>query len=116
MNKQIEVQQNNLKTLLQLAAENPDLRIVPLVESDIVADDAFAWWSSRWGDASIEEIWNDDERLYIRSDDEEELINEAIENSGYDLLRSDEENEVWGKGVVDAYDWEKIIAVRIRTI
>lgn len=116
MNKQIEVQQDNIKTLIHLATKNPDLRIVPLVDSEIVASDDFGWWTAEWGTPSIEELWGDDERVYIRSDDEEELVDEAIEMSGYDLIWSEEDAQIKGKEIVDAYDWEQIIAVRIRTI
>lgn len=115
MEHQIESQKGKINFLLQLILENPDLRVVPVVDTQIVADDGYAWWSASWGGASVDEIFEEDESFYIRSIDEEELINDAIENSAYNLLRTDEENEAWGKGVVNAYEWEKVIIVYIRT-
>ena len=115
MDQQIENQKGKINFLLQLILENPDLRVIPMVESSIVDDDTFAWWSASWGGASVDEVFDEDDRFYIRSIDEEELINDAIETSGYDLLRTHGENEAWGKEQVNAHDWEKVIIVYIRT-
>ena len=40
-------------TLLDLAAKNPDLPIVPMVDSDVVPDDGHMWWLGRIGDVRI---------------------------------------------------------------
>ncbi|MDY8021119.1 hypothetical protein [Paenibacillus polymyxa] len=116
MTKKIEKQKEEIKHLLGLACENPDLKIVPMVDSQIVADDGHMWWIGGWGEASVEEIWNRDERVYIRSEDEINLIDEVCDNicddEDYHRLTS-EEFEAKAKSIVDEYKWEKVIAVKI---
>ncbi len=48
-----EKQQENLKELFKLIKERPDLPIVPMVDTDIVADDS-GYWLGGWGSASID--------------------------------------------------------------
>jgi len=110
--KHLEAQKENVQGLLQIIAENPDLPIVPMVNSELVAEDYFAWWIGSWGRASIEEIYQDDERAYIRSRDEEMLIDDAL----YwleDKAATEEEAYELAKKEVEGYDWKKVIAVRI---
>lgn len=102
-----------IKDLLQLIKDNHELSIVPMVDSDVVASDDFSWWTAEWGRASIEEIWNDDERVYIRSKDEETLIDRLGDSLEFLHNLSDEEAEKQATKEVDNYKWEKVIAVRI---
>jgi hypothetical protein len=98
MTKKIEKQKEEIKRLLELVRENPDLKIVPMVDSEIVADDGHMWWIGGWGEASVEEIWNHDERVYIRSEDEISLIEEICDNS-FDEHENEElsEDELYEK-------------------
>lgn len=78
--------------------------------SEIVADDGFMWWLGSFGKSSVEEIWNDDERLYIRSVDEDTLVENACDNLCDDPINeglSDEELEKKAVATVDLYDWKK---------
>jgi hypothetical protein len=111
--KTIEKQQTNITNLLELIKENPTLRIVPMVDTDVVASDDFSWWTAEWGNASVEEIYNDDERCYIRSEDEETLVERVADTLEFVDGISDEEAEIKGKQEVDKYNWEKVIAVKI---
>lgn len=113
----MEIAINPINQLIDLSKQHPELKIVPIVETEVVTDDNFyTWWASSFGDSYVDDIYFANDRYYIRSDDEEELMNDAIDNSGYDLLRTDEENEVWAKGVVNSYEWEKVILVRIEAL
>ena len=110
--KHLKAQKANVLGLLKLIMENPDLPIVPVVDTELVASDEFAWWIGSWGKASIEEIYQDDERVYIRSRDEEMLIDQAL----YwleDKAATEEEAYELAKKEVDGYDWKKVIAVWI---
>lgn len=40
-----------LAELMKLAQENPELPIVPIVDSEIVEDDGYARWLGSWGSA-----------------------------------------------------------------
>ncbi|GAN11525.1 nitrilase/cyanide hydratase and apolipoprotein N-acyltransferase [Mucor ambiguus] len=99
-------QSERVEQLLNLIQENPGLRICPMVDSEVVADDCYGWWVASWGEAKVEEIWNDDERVYIRSEDEDGLIEVLFDNDD-DLTEEEAEK------IVSSYEWEKVIAVRI---
>lgn len=101
--------------LLELIQQNPGLRVFPLVHWEVCAGDEHTYWSGNFGESKVDEIYIDDERVWIRSEDEESLIDDVIDNSAYDLLRTDEENEEWAKGVVNSYEWAKVIVVYIET-
>lgn len=111
--EKIEQQKEKLRTLLELIEQNPDLRILPMVESQVVAEDGYSWWSAEWGNARIEEVYGTDERVYIRSDDEEELVEELTWNEAFIIGLSETEAIKKAEEIVANYKWEKVIAVAI---
>lgn len=114
MNKKIESQQENINNLLDLIRENPDLRIVPMVGTECVPEDCFAWWIASWGKATVEEIYftTDDERVYIKDEDCDSLVDQEYDKFfGTDI--DDEMALKLAREKVDAYPWEKVIAVNI---
>ena len=116
MKKEIEVQQENVNTLIKLMKENPTLEVMPMVDSEVVASDDYSWWLGKFGKAELDECWQSDERIYFRSWDEEELIEEAMEdislNPKLENL-SDEELTKMAEERVNKLDWEKVILVKI---
>lgn len=118
MEEVIEIQQENLKVLIKLMEENPTLKVIPMVDSEVVGSDDYSCWAGKFGEAEIDETWSNEERIYFKSWDEEELIEDEIENlsfiSEFDKLSDEELNEMAEKKV-DALDWEKVIVLRIRT-
>lgn len=116
MKNKLVTQRDNFKHLLELVNSNPDLPIMPMVDSEIVADDCHGWWVGGWGNASIEDVWNNDERIYIRSEVEDTLIDEVSDNicdePDYANL-TDEEFRNKARSIVDSYNWKTVIAVRI---
>lgn len=107
MSKHLEAKNKNIKDLLELVKVNPELKIVPMVETDCVPGDDYSWWVASWGKPAIEEILAVEEIIYIKSKSYEELVENAIRN-----IKCSEE---YAKKLVDLYDWEKVIAVRIET-
>lgn len=105
--------------LLQLIKENPGLRVFPMVDTEVVADDQYTWWGGSFGSSAIEEIYMDDERYYIRSQDEDELVEDVL--NGDNLFKTlyiplpGVTEEVRAKEIVNKYPWEKVIAVYITT-
>lgn len=46
---------NNIKELLKLIKQHPDLPIVAMVESEVVADD-YGYWMGEWGNVQLTNI------------------------------------------------------------
>jgi len=112
----IKKQQENINNLLTLIKENPDLEILPMVDTDCVAGDEFGYWMAQWGKASIDEYWVEDERVYFKEHDYEDLLDIILCNKlSYEeyLVMSDKEGEILAKELVDKLDWKKAIIINI---
>lgn len=109
MKTEMEIQQENIKELIRLVQENPDLRIVPMVDTECVYDDSFSYWIANWGKAEIDEIYNHEggERLYSKSNDYDTLVDE-------EMFENEELTEKEAKNKVNGYEWEKVITVSIQ--
>ena len=44
-----EEEKRNREELFRLMKEHPDLPVVPMVDSEIVADDCYTYWMGSWG-------------------------------------------------------------------
>ena len=114
--KKIKKQQENINTLLKLINENPELEIVPMVDSEIGGYD-YSYYMGEWGTAQIYEYHCSDERIYFKEQDFEELVDDFIENSceEYNDL-SDEELEKLAEKEINNLEWIKAIVVNINSI
>lgn len=101
--------------IIKLIEENPDLPIVPMVDSEVVADDC-GYWLGKWGRCEVTEYYKGRERIHFRDDDEEDVLNDLVgckyghdphERDIYDL--SDDE---WDK-LYKSIKWTKCIVVYI---
>lgn len=119
MRTEIEIQKENIQSLLNLIKKYPELRIVPMVDSEIVADDGYSSWLGSFGKAEIDHIWNSGERIYFKSDDKEKLVENEIENIESEAQILHERHPFWRpieeRAVerVESYGWEKVIVVWI---
>ena len=107
MSKEIEAQQVVVENLLSLVQENPELRILPLVDTECVVSDDYGSWVSRWGTAKIDYVWSHEgsERIFIKSDDFDELVDELTLKA---YVSEEKANQI-----VEEYEWEKVILVNI---
>lgn len=104
--------------LLNLIQENPDLEIVPMVDSEVVADNDSIWWMGKWGEAKLTEYYSGREHIHFRDDDEEDVLNDLVgcrygcDAQGRDIydLTDKEWNELY-----NSLPWEKAIVVYITT-
>lgn len=119
---QTVTKQNELaEKLTRLMRENPDRKVIPMVLTDVVADDCFSSWAGSFKEPRLDEVYNEDERIYFRSDDEEELIEQAIDNldieHNFKLTEKFTEDaiEEMAQNIVDKLDWEKAIIIPIDT-
>lgn len=111
MRTEIEIQKENVTILLNLIKENPELRILPMVDCDVIASDEYTSWVGSFGKAEVDLIWNDGERIYINSHDEEELIQNELDD--IDRTIDDSIAEALAEEIVKNYNWEKVIVVWI---
>lgn len=59
--------------LLKLAAENPSMPIVAMVNFEVVAGDEFAYWTGEIDNVDVKELWlSPDARTWYREDAESE--------------------------------------------
>ena len=97
----------NRRKLLEMVADNPE---IPMVSYDCVADDC-GYWLSRFGNVEIGEIYEGEEKVYIRDKDDWNEIFEDISTAWEVANLSDEEAEK----KVDSLDWKKGIIVYIES-
>lgn len=103
--------------IIRLIEENPDLPVIPMVDSEVVADDG-GYWQGKWGRCEVTEYYNGREYIHFRDDDEEDVLNDMVGcKYGYDLqgrdiydLTDDEWDELYNN-----IPWVKCIAVYITT-
>lgn len=114
--KGLEKQQSNINQLLKLIKENPELEIVPMVDSEIGGYD-YSYYMGEWGTAEIDEYHCSDERIYFKEQDFEELVDEFIDNNHeeYNDL-TDEELEKLAEEKINNLEWVKAIVVHINSI
>lgn len=98
----------NIEKLMGLVKVNPDLRVIYMVDSDVVQDDFQGYWLSRLTSINVDSILNDDlhERIWIRSIDDDYDIYESF-------LGNEDCTDEHIKEEVDKLPWEKVIIVWI---
>lgn len=99
--------------LVNLIKENPDLEVIPMVSSHCVEDDSYGYWLSKFGCAKVDEYHCSDERAYLKSCDEEDLIEKYTDEYDEGHPTNEEEIERWAKEKVDNLPWKKAIIVFI---
>jgi hypothetical protein len=111
------MQKEKIEKMLELIKNNPNLRIIPQVNTECVPSDDWGWWISDWGDLCIDYITtrDGDERVYIKSMDYDELIDEYYDNCD-NVAASDEEAYNQAKKKVDGLIWEEVILLEINPI
>ena len=105
--------------LKKLIAEHPDLPIVVIVSSDVVADDDYAWWYApdiRFTMGEILDCEQDinDEKTYIDRDDFEEDLADILGDSGDYDETTDEEFDKIVQEELKKYEpyWKQVIQIR----
>lgn len=112
MSKQkTSVTNTKLAQLLDLMKENPHLPVVPMIESEVVADDTYGTWMGSWYNSSLDKYYKGEERIYFYDEcDMEDLL---VETKGWDWMETSSEAED-----LEAYrslPWVKCIVVYITT-
>lgn len=102
--------ENNVVQLLELIKNNPDLPIIPMVETEVVAGDEFGYWMGSFGDCDIKEYvlddWYGEGIVRYRDKYTEEEVIEHIAESKYDGTEegykkaAEEIKGLWKKAII----------------
>lgn len=115
--KAIKKQQDKVEILFDLIKENPDLEILPMVDTECVCDDSHGYWMANWGRARIDEYYCSDERVYFRENEFEDLVEDFMDRYYEDYSNlSDEEFEKLAEEKVNGYEWVKAIIIYIEAL
>ena len=107
-----EKERKNREELFKLMQENPDLPVVPMVDSEIVADNC-GYWRGSWGSAEVDEyfISKRAERVFFKSDDDVfDVLERHLTDEEFEKLPETEEE---CRPFYDALPWTKAIIVYI---
>lgn len=105
-----------INELIKLIKENPDLPIVPMVDSEVVADDSYSWWLGKWGRCEVTRYYLGRERVHFPDDDEEDVLNDldgcrySHDQQGRDIY--DLTDEEWNR-LYQSVPWVDCIVVHI---
>lgn len=98
--------------LFALMLENPDLPVVPMVTSGIIADDTYARWIASFGSARVDEYYVGSERVFFRSaKDKYEVDALVIDMMGDEVCMDMSEKEA--DAAYEAAPWKQAIIVNI---
>lgn len=107
----------NIKEILKLIEEHPDLLVIPMVGQDIVLDDMGDWVAS-FGRAEIRKICIYEETV-IFYDEDPLKTTQTLDFYRFDLgimdSVSDEKTNGITKEMIDSLDWLEVIIVHIET-
>ena len=104
----------NIKHLIQLMEENPDLPVIPMVGQDIVAD-CTGEWVANFGKAEIKKMCIYGENVIFREEKNAIKTIEALELEGLTEDRTREESIEKLNGYLDELEWLEAIIVHIET-
>ena len=104
----------NIKEILKLIEEHPDLPVIPMVGQDIVADCTGEWVAS-FGKAEVKKMCIYGEKVIFREDKNAIKTVEALELEGLTEGRAREESIEKLNGYLDELEWLEAIIVHIET-
>lgn len=104
----------NIKALIQLIDEHPDLPVIPMVGQDIVADCTGEWVAS-FGKAEVKKMCIYGENVVFREEKNAIKTVEALELEGLTEGRTREESLEKLNRYLDELEWLEAIIVHIET-
>ena len=104
----------NIKHLIQLMDEHPDLPVIPMVGQDIVAD-CTGEWVAHFGKAEVKKMCIYGEKVIFREEKNAIKTVEALELEGLTEGRAREESIEKLNGYLDELEWLEAIIVHIET-
>ena len=109
-----------IESLIKIMQENPTLDVLCKVDSDIVAEDGYAWWLGRINDrykVEIDEYAQIEEQIIFKSDEEyTEWFEDIFDVDDFVDIPDEEWDEFCEKKVNETVNWEKAIFISITTM
>ena len=105
---------DNVKEILKLIEEHPNLPVVPMVGQDIVAD-CTGEWVAHFGKAEIKKMCIYGEKVIFREEKNAIKTVEALDLEGLTEGRTREESIEKLNGYLDELSWLEAIIVHIET-
>lgn len=108
-----EKEKQNRDKLFKLMQENPELPVIPMVDSEIVADYCYTRWIGSWGNSYIDHYIPGKERIFFIDDDEEDVLAalhgwEWVENATDEEWSRAYENVPWITAIIVNIDLPEI--------
>lgn len=112
----------NLEQFIELVKQNTDLKVICMVDQEIVPSDDYGRYMASIGKSIVDEYWLKDERVYFKSVDMEEIEEQLESDIFIDLFRDwgrvldeDEEKELQNilSREVRKIPWKKAIILNI---
>nr|DAK42552.1 MAG TPA: hypothetical protein [Caudoviricetes sp.] len=110
----VQAMNENIKDLLKLIDEHPDLPVIPMVGQDIVAD-CTGEWVAYFGKAEVKKMCIYGEKVVFREEKNAIKTVEALELEGLTEGRAREESLEKLNGYLDELEWLEVIIVHIET-
>ena len=110
----VQAMNENIKDLLKLIDEHPDLPVIPMVGQDIVAD-CTGEWVAYFGKAEVKKMCIYGEKVVFREEKNAIKTIEALELEGLTEGRAREESLEKLNGYLDELEWLEVIIVHIET-
>ena len=105
---------DNIKHLIQLMDENPDLPVIPVVGQGVVSD-CIGEWAASFGAAEIKKISMSGGNVFFREVRTAIDALEALEHEGISVGQTREESLKILSDYLDKLDWLEAIIVHIET-
>lgn len=115
INNAINGTQKKLSDLFVLIKSNPELPVIPCVDSEIVDDSGYNFWLGSWGNAHIDTFLSTQEYGMVYKDDIVDVFEKFFEYDECGLTNDmpDDEVEKVMREYVDTLPWQTAILVNI---
>ena len=108
----------NLDKLFDLIKENPNRRVIPLVDSNVVIDVGYSYWLGAIGEPRLDDLYMPKDHIYLKSNDKDEVVEQFLDDHYFDEVfqtYSEKEQYQKAKAYVASLSWEPVIVVPIQT-
>jgi len=95
---------SKIEELLKLIKENPDLPIIPMVGSEVVAEDSSSYWIGSWGRCELTEYYIGRECVHFKDDDAEDILTDMV---GCEYGETKDGKDLWD---LSDKEWEELVA------